>query len=292
LSPVEQIYNRNVVAEKLKHGTKYERLTALVVQILDADATVIHDVRLRGDGKRTVHQIDVHVSRGDENRRVIIECRDKTGSHKVTLDEARSFATVARQLQAVGAMVTTTDFTRAARSLAEDEEIHLFTLRPFLDADREGRLMAIDLTIRAIAPDFVAVQVFSPDGQPGREQRLSGDASVIAGASGTLGELLYGLLELPLEPTVNDLRTSTATFDPPVIVAGGEGPVSITKIRVDYRLAVHEETIRVDAGRRIAELVLRSLDGKVDKVVWDRDLQRHAIDPQTGTVVPRPAPPG
>jgi hypothetical protein len=73
LSPIEVIYDRNVAAEKLKHGTKFEQLTALVFQLLDADVTVEHDVKLRGDGKTTVHQIDVHVARGPKMK----QCRDR-----------------------------------------------------------------------------------------------------------------------------------------------------------------------------------------------------------------------
>ena len=106
LSPIEQIYDRNVAAEKLKHGTKYEQLTALVFQSLDGSSEIVHDVKLRGDGKSTTHQIDVHITRSGKAGRVIIECRDKTDPNKIDLDEARSFATVIRQLSVTGIMVT------------------------------------------------------------------------------------------------------------------------------------------------------------------------------------------
>lgn len=148
LSPIEQIYDRNVAAEKLKHGTKYEQLTALVFQSLDGSSEIVHDVKLRGDGKSTTHQIDVHITRSGKAGRVIIECRDKTDPNKIDLDEARSFATVIRQLSVTGIMVTTTDFTRGAKTLAQDEGIELFTLRPFLEADKEGRVESIIIAMR------------------------------------------------------------------------------------------------------------------------------------------------
>lgn len=50
------VYDRLVADEKLKRGTKYERLTAIVFKILDSSAVVIHDVRLRAPGKKSVHQ--------------------------------------------------------------------------------------------------------------------------------------------------------------------------------------------------------------------------------------------
>jgi hypothetical protein len=49
---IEHIHDRLVAAEKLKSGTKYERLAALVFQILDRAACVVHDVELRGPARR------------------------------------------------------------------------------------------------------------------------------------------------------------------------------------------------------------------------------------------------
>jgi hypothetical protein len=169
LSPIEVIYDRTVAAEKLKHGTKYERLTAVVFQLLDADATVEHDLKLRGDGKATVHQIDVHIARGPRRKRVIIECRDKVEPNKIERDDARSFATVVRHLDADGVMVTTTGFTAGARTLAADEGLRLMTLKPFLPVDAEGRLMAIDIKARAVmpVPDNVHITAPSADGSDG-----------------------------------------------------------------------------------------------------------------------------
>ncbi len=61
-SPSELVYNRLVADEKLKTGTKYERLAALVFKVLDANADVVHQLILRADDKTTVHEIDVSPS--------------------------------------------------------------------------------------------------------------------------------------------------------------------------------------------------------------------------------------
>ena len=50
---IELIYDAAIAAEKLKNGTKYERLTAVVFKILQDSSYVVHDVRLRGNGKET-----------------------------------------------------------------------------------------------------------------------------------------------------------------------------------------------------------------------------------------------
>lgn len=51
--PIDLLYTEIVADEKLKHGTKYERLAALVFKQLRESDTVTHDVRLRGEGRRT-----------------------------------------------------------------------------------------------------------------------------------------------------------------------------------------------------------------------------------------------
>lgn len=297
LSPIEQIYDRNVAAEKLKHGTKYELLTALVFQVLDADAAVEHDVKLRGDGKTTVHQIDVHIIRGDTTKRVIVECRDKTDDHKVDLDEARSFATVTRHLRADGIMVTTNGFTAGAVSLANDEGLRLMNLRAFLPSDHDGRLMAIETTIRAVMPELDAVRVEMPDadGSDFNEgnHEVSIDASVVSGSpAATLRDLLGSLMDAPFEGDLPDRQqTASQDFDPPVILDADGHRIEVSSLQVDYHIEVGEVSFRIDAGNQVAELILRSLDGAINRVFWSADLQRYIVAP-TGLVVGRADPRG
>lgn len=292
LSPIDAVYDRNLVARKLKHGTKYEQLTALVFQVLDAEATVDHDVKLRGDGKRTVHQIDVRVTRGNETKRIIVECRDKEEPNKIGLDEARSFATVARQLGAAGVMVTTTDFTAGAVNLAADEDLQLMTLKPFLPADAEGRLVAIDVVTRAVMPVPDEVHISAPGQEEGDAPEgnllVSLEATVQSGSyAATLRDLLASLMIAPLDrPIPEGRQTAMRRFDPPVVLNTDAGQLRIGELRVDYHVEVAETAFRVDAGRRVAELVLRSIDGEFDRVIWDEDLQRFIVDP-TGQVARR-----
>lgn len=289
----EQVYDRNVSADKLKHGTKYEQLTAFVFQHLDRDSTVLHDVRLHGDGKATVHQIDVHVNRGSDSRRAIIECRDKAPGNNVTLAEARSFATVVRHLGAIGIMVTTTGFTTGAVKLAQDEGLELLTLRPFTDEDMTGRLKAIDVVLRVVMPVPVHVAVELAEPPPGgaadTSQVLPMDAAIVSGSHrAKLRDLLGDLMEVPLdgEPPSGQQERSRS-FSPPVVLATDDGPLHIERLSVTYRVEQSEQTVRVDAGTRVAELLLQSLDESKDRVVWDRDLQSYLADPSTRRVVDR-----
>jgi len=148
---IDLIYDAAIAAEKLKNGTKYERLTAIVFKILQDSAYVVHDVRLRGDGKETSHQIDVEIAVGPqhEHHRVLVECKNHGPETKVDLSEIRDFNGALVQLQpARGIFATTSDYTAPARSYARDENIALVQLRPFTEQDWEGRVREIN-----IAPD-------------------------------------------------------------------------------------------------------------------------------------------
>jgi hypothetical protein len=145
---IEVIYDRAIADEKLKDGTKYERLTAIVFKILQESACVVHDVRLRGDGKLTSHQIDVQIDVGPEGgrRRILIECKDHEPGTKAGLSELRDFNGALVALQPVrGVFVTTNGYTAPACSYAKDENITLVELRPFIEQDWEGLLREIRL---------------------------------------------------------------------------------------------------------------------------------------------------
>lgn len=142
---IEQIYDQAVAEEKLKDGTKYERLTAIVFKILDDSGLVIHDVKLSGDGKEASHQIDVSAGYHHMQRRVLVECKDYA-SESVGIDVIRDFNGALIQLQpAQGIVVTTTRFTSGARANARDEGIALVQLRPFTDHDWNGRVRAVHI---------------------------------------------------------------------------------------------------------------------------------------------------
>jgi hypothetical protein len=291
LSPIQQVYDRYVSTEKLKHGTKYEQLAALVFQVLEVDSSITHNVRLRGDGKETVHQIDVLLTRGSIATRAIIECRDKVEGNLVALDEARSFATVARQLNADGIIVTTTDFTQGAQSLARDEGLKLFTLRPFLPADQEGRLTRINVQMRVVQPTPVDVRVSSPpesDIAPGNVP-VEMDSAITSGSDAqTLRHLLAEQMDAPLEGEVPvGLQTSTRTFTPPVTVDVNGRVLKIDRLEVDYRIGVATHEFTIDAGERVAELILKPLDGSRDRVIWNNELRRYEVVRPSGLVTRR-----
>ena len=133
---IERIYNRLVDDEKLKDGTKYEILAAMVFKILDKSALVVHEVTLKGPGKEAEHKIDVTATDATGQQwRVIIEARDR--DEPVGLDQVRSFQGVIHQIKPDRAWIVARNrFTDDAGKYAGDEGIGLAVLQPATPGER------------------------------------------------------------------------------------------------------------------------------------------------------------
>jgi len=99
---IDLVYDRLIADEKLKDGTKYERLAAVVFRIL-TEQTTVHDLRLKGEVDVT-HQIDVVI--GDDKKRILIEAKDY--DRKASLPVVRDFAVVVEDLEPDDAFVVST----------------------------------------------------------------------------------------------------------------------------------------------------------------------------------------
>ncbi|MDE8333295.1 restriction endonuclease [Erysipelothrix rhusiopathiae] len=140
----EQIYDSHVTEEKLKTGTKFERLTAIVFKILEMNSAVIHDLRLRGENKSAKHQIDVYVELNKNRKRILIECKDY--SKVVGISVVRDFYGVVSRIKPDQSIVVSSiGFTKGAINFAKDEDISLVILREFKDSDWDGIIRRIDL---------------------------------------------------------------------------------------------------------------------------------------------------
>ena len=118
---VDTIYNQYIADEKLKAGTKYERIAAIVFKVLASEDVVVHDMRLRGTGKQTQHQIDVTVETAGTKKHVLLECKDY--DDVVGIDVVRDFFGAVHQIKPDEAIVVTTKgFTKGAVSFAHDGE--------------------------------------------------------------------------------------------------------------------------------------------------------------------------
>jgi hypothetical protein len=212
---IDLVYDRLVAKEKLKSGSKYERLAGIVFREL-TDNTTVHDLRLRGESG-VAHQIDAVV--GPDSRRILVEAKDY--DKPVGLPVVRNFSAVIGDIEPDDAYIVTTErFTRDAVKFAEAKGIQLAVLRPLRDEDWENLVRRVKLTIRMTTltgPPNVTWQLH-PD-----------DLAKIADADGSRGITDINSIELgdangdrqPFKPILDRQLEEESRSVPP----GGEGVV-------------------------------------------------------------------
>jgi len=306
---IELIYDELVAEEKMKSGSKYERLAAIVFKILNREEAVVHDLKLRGDGKETAHQIDVHVRRGDQELRWIVECRDfavDASSPKIGLGEVRDFASVVRDLRPDEAMmVTTVGFTGPAKTYAGEQEIRLAILREFSDSDWEGRVRELRFVGRFSAPSDLKITqwrtmdddetrrvkpLLQAQGNWGEEIRFDAREEVFLDEHGqpetTLAEVIdpiYQKIQKDLKPGLN---SGTAELDRLRHIRFGEVLVAVRAFEWEVELFGWTHTWTHSFADQIARLLMRTLDGKIDQAIFERDIVVWEFDNE-GKVRPR-----
>jgi hypothetical protein len=316
---IEVIYDAAVAAEKLKDGTKYERLTAIVFKILVENSYVVHDLRLRADSKQTRHQIDVVVSSGPSHtaHRILVECKAYGEGTKVGLEEILAFN--GRLVQFPGSrgiFVTTVGYTEPACSYARDEHITLVQLRPFTDPDKVGRLTQVNVSATAF---FLGIPVTNwiadgrvvsaPDGLPAMPGGIHLDDTFYYDEGG----LAQGNLSTLLEDWKRELRrnvpmdgtpevSGTYTLPPGVWLPVSDKLAEFS--RLEWRAPVLHMSKQLEvSSRSVADLILRTvqladnadpadtltaaLGGSGGRVVFRHQLQDWVVD-EHKVVSPRP----
>jgi hypothetical protein len=271
MSAYDKIHDASIPDETIrKRGVKYERLTAVVSALLNA-GPVRHDVRLIGEST-VKHQIDVHVGK----RRTLIECKDLDESQdKVNLDIVRSFATVVRDLKPDEAwIVTCMGFTRDAAKMAKHEGIKLVVLREFREQDWEGKVKRIIVNLQ-IKSDFNHNVQFAAGPGPGDLEALN-SALQEFGPGGRLydgktGMILHQANEPSLDvadwleqtrPSFDVLQkepgqyTHSVSLQDARLTVGEHGTHPISAITVSYLVSSTGSEIVIDAGSKIATLLL------------------------------------
>lgn len=292
---MEIIYDEHIAEEKLKQGTKYEKLASVVFKMLNENDVVVHDLTLRGDGKKTAHQIDVVVrSSGSKiSKRILIECKDYDS--KVGISIVRDFYGAVSQIKPDKAFVVTTKgYTKGARNFAEDEGIKLAMLRGFKEVDWKGKIKTIKIKTTAtfmnqptlswklaneqekkkllakVKPkevnktqDTNAIETFFYDQVGNPQENLQT----------VLKPILNSLPRDPNSPTIGYYEFDKIKYiEISGILVGIRG--------FDYKFTsdqITSETI-VDQGEKIALLVFKVLDDEFDQIIFDQDLDKWTFD--------------
>jgi hypothetical protein len=287
---IDQIYDRLVAEEKLKSGTKYERLAAIAFRALSGRTTV-HDLRLRGESG-VLHQIDAVV--GDARKHVLIETKDY--NRAVDLGVVRDFWGAVADIHPDEAfIVTTKGFSHQAQEYAAAMGIQLALLRPPLDEDWEGVIRRITLEITSTGQASAATirwQVHHDDhdmvsSDAGRKQLTATAHLRLADASGAQREFLpiftdqlhedYGTVPLGGEQTIG--RTNIFS-EPTWLHAPGLQPLRVEawvwELKVVSSTTSH--VIGDATGDLVAELVLRAVDGSIHQMFTNKEIQSWTFD--------------
>jgi len=293
---IERIHDRLVAEQKLKSGTKYERLAALVFQVLDRSSMVVHDVTLSGPGKEAEHQIDVSATdRLGKARRVVVEARDRQES--VDLKQARDFFGVVHQLKPDASwLVSVTGFTSEAEKFARDEGIALAVLRP-VEPGEDNRVKSMQFTLRMRAmgtptittwlaadeEERIRLQELLSD-REGVKEHMVADATFYFDAEGNRQGTLKDLLEPIFQSLELELGTNEGQHEFDAIhyldLASHRAAIRGFQYRVELAEGVREFT--VGNAESVAELIFRSIEGTVgqavDRVFYDTDLNGLMLD--------------
>lgn len=297
---VDLVYDRLVAAEKLGAGTKYERLAAIAFSVLTGSATV-HDLRLRGtSGVR--HQIDATVAEGGAPaRRILIEAKDYDAS-TVGLGIVRNFWAVVDDVRPDAAyIVTTQGFTRDALSFARAKNLRLAILRPPREEDWANIIRRVELELRVTAMRDAARVTWEL--HPEAHDLLESEMTQLGSVMTAEVALVNGSGEArPFEPQL------LAALERGAMRLGGGGEVTGV-VRVDgptwlrcpgqpdarvnawrWRASWRTTSTTIAAGEGVggllAELVLRTVDGEIHRMVTNRDIEALAFDSE-GHVISR-----
>lgn len=287
---IDLIYDRLIAEEKLKEGTKYERLAAIAFSVLTGRVGV-HDLRLRGaSGVR--HQIDAVV--GDEPKRILVETKDY--DKRIGLPIIRNFWGVVEDIGFDEAFVlTTVGFTKPAIQYAEAKGIRLALLRPPEDVDWAGvcRKVLLDITTTGQAGLANVTWQLHPDDHDKMTVQTTriGIAETaelkLADADGERRAFLpileaqlsedYGNVPLGGEATIGRVNV----FEEPTwLNAPGLEPLRVDAWKWEVKIA--SDTVQVVVGDGIgglvAELALRTIDGSVRRMFTNRQLEAWTFD--------------
>ena len=286
-----------------RRGTKYEILAAMVCKTLEEHSVVVHDVKLRGESD-VKHQIDVTVNKGDEVRRILIECKDFASSgDKVGLGIVRDFESAARDIGAKEAwIISNVGFTRNAKKFAESKGIDLKIVRIVDEGDLEGWIQKIVIELCLPRPINVRAALgVADESQAGAFKNAcksigladgvhrydnvffrsgSGDETFNAYVSRKINDdiSLGELVDSPRGIVAKD-RELLLRPEPDLYV--GETRISNVRLRIQYDVWVDVEVSEVHA-QRIAELIVEGF-GSEDLLIFGDDIAARRLG-ETGRV--------
>lgn len=298
---IDIIYDKYIANEKLKNGTKYEKLTAVVFKHLYENDTVIHDLRLRGEGKKAKHQIDVTIEKNNTKKRILVECKDYNST--IGIKVVRDFYGAVHQIKPDDAFVITTiGYKRGAIDFAEDEDIKLIILREFKNEDRKGKLRKFFINYSIITMSNFNITKWIPFDDNELEKlkkstrKHEGEINTyytrktfFYNKDGSVLSTFYNILNPIInffQIKVGEKNLGTYEFKKKMYIDSFGTLVCVKGF--EYEFEGHETISNqiIDEGEKVALLLLESLDNSnlLNEIIYDEDLSKWAFN-EHGKVV-------
>jgi len=308
-SSYDDLHDRLDAIDTKKAGTRYERLVALVQKSLDETAGVSHDLRLVGEDTQVKHQIDVTITRNDERRRVLIECKDfDISGDLVGLGIIRDFYGVVDDVKPDEAIVITCNgFTEEARRYAKGKGIKLAVLRRHTDKDDEGTIKKVQITGMISMPfDYRATIKFLDEAGLAAFNTGAAASNAIDDSAGpntadrdtdlylhrpgheriqfvlALNGLFNDRDATQDEALDNETWRTVIALTGCSVQYGDEALIPINSVEIRYQLATEVLTFEIHAP--LVALILTPVGEDTDLLIHEDTLKRFRIDAETGEV--------
>ncbi|WP_322904789.1 restriction endonuclease [Paenibacillus campi] len=300
MSNFAQIYDKLIAKEKLKNGSKYERLAAVVYKLIDESDSVIHDLRLRGDGKTAQHQIDVTVEKSGISKRILIECKEY--NKVIGIGIIRDFFGAIMQIKPDEAfVVTTVGYTKGAIDFAKDEGIKLAILREAEDSDWDGLIRTIKLNMKLImmkTPTITWIACSEVEKQKTDqllEENLEkikslntqdeffydNDFNITSNYQDVLSPILNAAPRVP-----NQLTKGEHEFESKRYIKILDHFVAIKGFKYEFYSYFNESHSIIDDGGKVAALLFKVLKSNSKHLIFEEEIEKWMFD-KNGSVVPK-----
>lgn len=302
-SPVDELYYKLFEEYPTKAGTALERLATIAYTEVKANKSAV-DQRLKGAYSNSTYQIDGLAETNDGKE--MIEAKDYTiRNDKVGRDDLQKLSGALVDLDNIskGIFASATDYTKPAKQYAEStpqmpnsKPIELYDIRPSTELDEKGRIKKICVQINIIVPDFargsykpiftkVGYDALKIDGL--LEQQIEMHLDKFYDKNGTEK---ISFLELTDNISKNlNINTQDTIINGIWEMNNMYMPFPNKKMyeldRIEYSIPIirdnEEFTIEKDGSPC---LLIRSSDGKIDKLLTDNELQKYKFD-DNGSVI-------
>lgn len=226
----------------------------------------------------------------------MIECKDYANTVGISI--IRDFHGAVHQIKPDEAIVVTTQgYTREAVHFADDENIKLAVLREFEETDWEGRIKEIHITIKTLLFDTPQISFIYDENDTEKLKEALNGKDTLQQEADTRANYFYdakgnavSTYESVLSPIINGFSringqetTGQYMFDEVKYIYVNDTLIGTKGFDYSFMCYSVEGTSVVDAGGKIALLLLKYLDESQEKVIFDQDISRWTFD-KKGTV--------